>query len=268
MADNDEVNDEYQFTELDPLSPNVVEEEQGAPEAEDVPSKRRVLGENENNVKRNAIIAVIAFVALMLVYKFVGSYLTGTKNAVSDIKPVITVPSPVTIEPPPVVESAPPAPPPPDLSTQEPNAEIKSNLSTLALGQENLNSQVATFSGHIDSLKSDVDTLTAKITELNRIIVSLSDKLDNQSQTIERLSAKPVAKVVRYPVRKAMRVMRYYIQAVIPGRAWLVAENGSTLTVREGSDIPGYGRVKLIDPNQGRVMTSSGQVIRFSQNDS
>lgn len=267
MADNDEVNDEYQFTELDPLNPNVVEEEQGSPDAKETLGKKRVLGENGNNVKRNAIIAVIAFVGLMLGYKFLGSYFLGTKDGVSEIKPAISVPSPAPIEPAPVLESVPPAPTP-DLSTPQPNAEINSNLSSLALGQENLNSQVATFGGQIDSLNSNMDRLTAKITELNGVVTSLSDKLDSQSQTIARLSAKPVATVVRHPARSARRIMRYYIQAVIPGRAWLVAANGSTLTVREGSDILGYGRVKLIDPNQGRVMTSSGQVIRFSQSDS
>ena len=62
--------------------------------------------------------------------------------------------------------------------------------------------------------------------------------------------------------------MLYYIQAVIPGRAWLIATNGSTLTVREGSTIPGYGIVRKIDPNLGKVFMSTGKVIRFSQLDS
>ncbi|HAF87135.1 MAG TPA: type IV secretion protein IcmG, partial [Legionellales bacterium] len=60
----------------------------------------------------------------------------------------------------------------------------------------------------------------------------------------------------------------YYIKAVIPGRAWLIAANGSTLTVSEGTNIKGYGMVKLIDSTQGRILTSSGRVIRFSQQDS
>ena len=58
------------------------------------------------------------------------------------------------------------------------------------------------------------------------------------------------------------------MQAVIPGRAWLIANNGSTITVREGTPIPGYGIAKIIDPIKGRVMTSSGKEIRFSQDDS
>jgi intracellular multiplication protein IcmG len=32
--------------------------------------------------------------------------------------------------------------------------------------------------------------------------------------------------------------------------------------------LPGYGTVKYIDASQGMVLTSSGRVIRFSQDDS
>ena len=65
-----------------------------------------------------------------------------------------------------------------------------------------------------------------------------------------------------------MAAVYYYIQAVIPGRAWLVSSQGLTITVREGTSVPGYGIVKLIDPNQGRILTSSGRTITFSQQDS
>lgn len=266
MADNDEVNDEYQFTELDPLSPPVTEEEQSSPDEKGEAGQKKSVGGSANNVKRNAMIAVIAFIGFMLVYKFVGTYLTGTKNTVSEIKPAMTTaPNPAAVEPSPEAE---PTPSVPVVSVPEPNAEIKSNLSSLTIGQENLNSQISTLSGQVGNLNSNLDSLAAKISELNRVITSLSEKLDNQSQTIERLSAKPVVKVVRHPERRDRRVIRYYIQAVIPGRAWIASEDGSTLTVREGSRVPGYGQVRLIDPNQGRVMTSSGLVIRFSQSDS
>ena len=101
----------------------------------------------------------------------------------------------------------------------------------------------------------------------------LNAKLDQQTQVIEgllrhqaqkRAPPKAMAKA-RGPVAKPMN---YYVQAVIPGRAWLIATNGSTLTVRQGSSVRGYGVVQSIDAVQGRVNTSSGRVIRFSQDDS
>lgn len=274
MADNDEmeVNDEYQFAEMDPLNPNVMEEEtqeSGSSDENEAFAQKRALGENENNVKRNAIIAVIAFVVLMFAYKFIGSYLFSSKDTISEIKPAITEPVPAPIQPASNVEPTPPIPAPSlNVTTSEPSAEMKSNLSSLVLGQENLNSQISTFSGQIDNLNSNVDALNAKISDLERLITNLSSKLDSQAQIIERMSAKPAKAVVRHTERPVKHIVRYYIQAVIPGRAWLVDDNGNTLTVREGSHIPGYGRVRLIDPNQGRVMTSSGMIIRFSQSDS
>ena len=272
MADNDEVNDEYQFTELDPLNPNVVEEESlqsASSETNDTGSRQRVLGEAETNVKRNALIAVLVFIALMLGYKFIGSFFFGSKDGIGDIKAPVTAPAPVPIQPTPIEEAPPSAPAPvPQLPVPQPNAELKSNLSSLALGQENLNAQISTVGSQIDNMNAHMDMLTTKINELSSVIASLNAKLENQSQVIQRLTAKQVVKEPRHPMRSVRHFEHYFIQAVIPGRAWLVAENGSTLTVREGSNVPGYGRVKLIDPHEGRVMTSSGLVIRFSQNDS
>lgn len=273
MVDKDEVNqeenNEYQFAELDPLNPSVTEEEQGASDMTEEPRAKRIVGGNENNIKRNAVIAVILFIGLMLGYKFIGSYFTGEKPEISEIKPVITASAPAPSESEPVVESSPPPSTQTVTETSEPNTEIKSNLSSIVLGQESLNLKVATFGEQIDNMQSKMTALTDKIAELNQTLLKLNDQLDNQSHTIARLSAKPVsAPVVRHRNNAERRVIRYYIQAVIPGRAWLVAENGATLTVREGSHVPGYGLVRLIDPNQGRVMTSSGLVIRFSQSDS
>ena len=45
----------------------------------------------------------------------------------------------------------------------------------------------------------------------------------------------------------------YTVQAIIPGRAWLRAKNGDTVTVAEGDDIKGIGRVTKIDPYDGVV---------------
>ena len=107
------------------------------------------------------------------------------------------------------------------------------------------------------------------MTELNGVIANLSAKVDQQSREIEGLTIRrQEANKVYHRGAQATHFPKYHIQAVIPGRAWLIATNGATLTVREGTAVAGYGMVRLIDPSQGRVTTSSGQVIRFSQEDS
>lgn len=260
MADNDE----YQFTELDPINPSGVEEEQAAQESGEKASKPIGMFEG-NNVKRNAIIAVVLFISLMIVYKMVGSYFFNKKTEIAPLPNSFTSPTPPPIVEPPQPVSVMPAPsviP----TTKDSNLELK--LSKMEKDQENLSSEISTVNGQMGDITSNIQALTNKITDLNRIITSLSDKLETQSQEIVRLSAKATTKPRIHTARPVRHYLHYYVQAVIPGRAWLVATNGSTLTVREGSKIPGYGIVKLIDPNQGRVMTSSGQIIRFSQDDS
>jgi hypothetical protein len=53
----------------------------------------------------------------------------------------------------------------------------------------------------------------------------------------------------------------YNVQAIIPGRAWLRAENGETLTVTEGDLIKDLGRVSKIDPYDGVVEINTGTKV-------
>ena len=55
----------------------------------------------------------------------------------------------------------------------------------------------------------------------------------------------------------------YYIQAIIPGRAWIKSTDGTIVTIVQGNVIPGYGRVLRVDSERGNVVTSSGRIIRF-----
>jgi intracellular multiplication protein IcmG len=265
MADDEKINDEYQFTEVDPLNPPI-EDEYSESEANAEPATQGMVA-GESNIKRNAIVAVLGFILLMLLYKFVGSIFSSKHTATDDIKTPIATRARVVppIEPQPIVEPAPSSIPPPAVMS----SNVKSDIVSLQDGQENLSSQVSEVSGQVERTNTNIQTLTDKVTELNRVITVLNDKLEIQSHEIQRLSIRPVVKHVQPPRhRETVHFMKYYIQAVIPGRAWLVAENGRTMTIREGSTVPGYGLVRLIDPHQGRIMMSSGQIIRFSQEDS
>jgi intracellular multiplication protein IcmG len=257
MADNDKLNDEYQFSELDPINPPSTEEEQSVHDA----SENRRLTES-SNVKRNAIIAVSVFVLLILAYKFIIPHLMDKKPIDKDIKPTTSLEQqPSLPEPQSQVVSLP---------TPEPDgsSEVNDQIHLIASSQESLSAELSNVSGQVTNINSSITSLTDKISELNTAITTLSDKLEMQVHVMERMTAKPVVRVKKATVRSIKLRSHYYLQAVIPGRAWIVATNGATLTVREGSYIPGYGQVKLINANEGRVITSSGQIIRFSQEDS
>lgn len=174
--------------------------------------------------------------------------------------------APAVVAPPAVVNNPPVTPPP--VIAENPSPMINQKLSTLEVTQQSMRSEVDAVNTQLGGLNTNVTALSNQIVQLNQTIAALSAKLDEQSAVIEKLTVKAKRKVMSHKVKKAQTPFRYYLQAVIPGRAWLIATNGSTLTVREGTKIPRYGVVKLIDPLQGRVLMSSGQVIKFSQADS
>ena len=100
MADNDE----YQFTELDPINPSAMDAEQSSLETSGTSTSTGPFG--GSNVKRNAVIAVALFILLMITYKFVGSYFSNKKTEISPIPASLSVPTPV-ITPQPIVAPTP-----------------------------------------------------------------------------------------------------------------------------------------------------------------
>ena len=261
MADNDQYNDEYQFADLDSMGPDAGDQvDEGGDKVASEPGVPEEHHE-ETNIKRNALIALAVVVLLMVLYKLVGFIFSEKKMAVKTQITPVTVSTPINTQPQPT-SSVPEAP------ASSSNTKISQELTTLDAGQQSMRSDISSVNGQLVGITTSLNDMTAKLAELNGIIANLSAKVDEQSREIERVTVRREIKKINYSRHNIMPRLRYNIQAVIPGRAWLIASNGSTLTVREGTLISGYGMVKLIDPNQGRVTTSSGQVIKFSQEDS
>jgi len=138
--------------------------------------------------------------------------------------------------------------------------------------QANLQSQIGVLSNQLAGMNTNFSTMMTNLKLLNDQVTQLAQTVEAQSKITTALNEK-----IKQRQRKAVmnklpsmptHVVRYALQAVIPGRAWLISTSGSTLTVREGTKISNYGVVRYIDAKRGRVLTSSGQVIRFAQDDS
>ncbi|MFA5959474.1 MAG: type IVB secretion system protein IcmG/DotF [Tatlockia sp.] len=268
--------DEYQFSDLDTMDADSLEHEEKGLETE----TPYAMEPEKKNVMRNALIVIILIVIALLGYKMVSNYFakksetTGIPVSIPSLTPVAGQPGTVTTVPQEqtsVVPASPPAPAPvPAPAQQAPDyTQMSQKLSSLEIGQQNVRTEVNSVGNQLAGINSNVTQLTEKIASLNQLIASLEAKLDRQSNDIAMAAVRAKPKPVRHVVVKTRHVRTvYHIQAVIPGRAWLIAANGSTITVREGTQLAGYGVITLIDPNQGRVVTSSGQVIRFSQQDS
>lgn len=264
MADKDQSNDEYQFADLDAVGSEAIDSPVDSEvNVEDTSVKDKGFGDLEkSSIKRNALIVIAIIVVMLLLYKFVGAFFSKKEMPESSNAP-IAMTTQVPVQPSPVVQ------PSVSMAPSTMDSETKEKISAITTSQQTMRSDIASIGNQLNDISGNLNTMVAKLTELNGLVLSLSAKVDAQSHEIERLMVRHVERPVRHVRRHAARqYLKYNIQAVIPGRAWLIATNGTTLTVREGTVIPGYGMVKLIDPNQGRITTSSGQIIKFSQADS
>ncbi len=258
MADN---NDEYEFADIDALSSDALEEKDVAE-----PYQATTEPPKDNTVIRNAAIAVAIVIIAMVFYKIISGFVS--KKTVSNSAAVISRPSqakPFT------------AAPQNDAKTNPTFSQVSdNNMTTLqqkvaALETKNatMNDNITATSYQLNQINQNLAAVSQQLQNLEQTLSDTVTKLDSQSHEIEKLLVFRANVSKKLASRdKAKPKESYYIKAVIPGRAWLIAANGSTLTVSEGTNIKGYGMVKLIDSTQGRILTSSGRVIRFSQQDS
>lgn len=288
MAENDDQNDEYKYDEFDSVDNESMDETESKTPKETGKEPKPP----QKNVKRNSLIAIGIIVFIMLMYKLLGGMFSGksTKEAAKGSIPPAPIASAVTTPPPPPLPPQPQpqpvqpevAPPQPEVAPPQPvqsavppvvqvnDTALKEKVDSIETNQQNVQSQVSTMNDQVNNVNNNVNNLSAQISKLNQTVADLTTQLSRQSEDINILMArtapKPIRRVLRPRIVGELNI--YYINAVIPGRAWLIGTNGSTLTVREGTKIAGYGVVRLIDSLQGRVLTTSGRVIRFSQEDS
>lgn len=272
MADHDQNNDEYKFVELDGLDNETMGDPEHEESASSIAAKENA--HSQTNIKKNALIAIGLIIFIMVMYKLVGYLFTHKtesvavkKNTTTTITQVSQPEVPETIMASVPVQPVTPQPVVQPMITE--NTDLTKKVTAIEISQQNVRSEVSTVSQQVGVVNNNVNNLNNQIASLNQVINNLSSQLAKQSDEIGVLMARTQPKkIVTHIIKTSTPALIYYIQAVIPGRAWLIGTNGSTLTVREGTKIAGYGIVKLIDPLEGRVVTSSGQVIRFSQEDS
>lgn len=129
-----------------------------------------------------------------------------------------------------------------------------------ALQQEN-----GELKNQVGQLKSRVVGLETNITRLNEQLSELNQKLTAQVAVSKAASTPAVEQPSKPAVQKQAPAREYKltVEAVVPGQAWLLSDNGETITVNVGDQLPNYGQVVSISPYSGEVVTSSGKVITY-----
>lgn len=253
-----EEEEEYQFSDIE--STNVF----GTQDAESI------AGAEGNPMARNLLIAVGVIAVIFTVYKLMGLYFSPKQKTRSTAKATISKTVSVTQKAPvkemqirpiqPITQT----PPTTSAVSTESVDKLKNELTVLVRQQnmtnktelDRVSSSVATIRTELIDMNNNIDQLKKTIAELNTKIADL--KTPPKPQVVKRRRPKRVYRGIPHARRT-----HYIIQAMIPGRAWIKAKNGSTLTISEGSRVPGYGIVREIDPQHGVVITHTGATIKY-----
>ena len=209
------------------------------------------------NIRRNALIAFVCLIFFIMILKFF------TEDELPKKSPTAPPNIPPVSNP---ILQAPALMPAPSTKNIDDN-----RLTSL---EQNLQSSVSALQENIGQLNRQVNGLASTNQALMTQVAELAAKLTSSQQALAELLAATKAKpvIAKSSVKKVYhqahhQSLSYFVQAVIPGRAWLINSQGGNLTVRVGSKIPGLGIVHRIDALQGRVTMSSGRVIVFAQAD-
>lgn len=135
-------------------------------------------------------------------------------------------------------------------------AEIKSlqnNNQQLAQKLSEVSSQLSQLGQKVGSLHGEVGHLGQQVTEIGQH--------STQAQADNANSAGQANDGLVHGSNGS-----YYVEAVVPGRAWLEGPDGDTITVAVGDSLPNLGVISKIDPYTGDVTTSSGEVIKYGPN--
>lgn len=272
----DEFNeDEYHFTEVD--ASGVFDEETSSSKEEHTPTK------SENNLKKVILMGIGVLLVGSLGYKFLGSIWSGSntkREAVqeqqashlgdvqSEKNAGIKVGSVADHTPKPVTQpvQAISMPEVHTITKTITDPKLNEKLDSLQAASSSTSRSIGSINSNISQLQQMTQSLATKLNALNANLVILSQALEQQEAQLKKLTAKPKKKEVKKSTAPVKRKI-FFIQALIPGRAWLKSTEGETITVVKGTDLKGYGKVHSIDPRKGEVLTSSGSIITFSISD-
>jgi intracellular multiplication protein IcmG len=132
--------------------------------------------------------------------------------------------------------------------------------------QTTINNQKAMFQGQLSTLENNMSHLRSDIEDLKTNINLLTQQVKKTAELVA-VTSKRQEIIGHQQVKKIQQLKRYFVSAVIPGRAWIQGADGTAQTVAVGDLIPGYGRVTSINAYSGTVTTSSGVKIYYGINE-
>ncbi|HVV69312.1 MAG TPA: hypothetical protein VHE99_09840 [Gammaproteobacteria bacterium] len=152
----------------------------------------------------------------------------------------------------------------PEITKQEPTAieqleKLPAPATSVATTQ---------YQPEIKELQTGLNTVNQSVSGLQQTLLTLTNSVQALSNQVAQLSKEQKAKSVAMAQAKPEVKVQYYLKAIITGRAWIESETGDLTTVKVGDELPSYGTITAIDPENATVTTSAGGTIKHAPNDS
>lgn len=220
-------------------------------------ASKKLIGPGSTAIRRYVLIGIGLIFVVFIVYKLLGAFFTPKQVKNLTATPVAQQPVAPTVS-----QTA--APTPQSEQPTDTGSLVSQKLQQLEAHNADSKTAVTELNSSVAQLQTSIQTLDSRISDMSNSMNTLTQEVERQKSQLDALKTakKPAKKPVHHYSAPA-KPMVYFINAVIPGRAWLKSSKGTTITVNEGSQIPGYGRVKKIDAYQETVTTSRGTVIKF-----
>lgn len=286
------IEEEYHFSEdepemgsFDPLQTQPITEQSTPPASGEAPKRKLSFPDmsqvfqkvkikpildaiQQNFILRVSLIVVLVLLLTAIIYRCSSNPLaekTNQKMASIPVQHTSTKPQEVIISQVPTVTFAPKSQPSTGGSDM-----TNSQFQRLEKANAELQSQIRDMSSQMTNLRNNVDTTTASLKVVAEQLAQLATTIGNEAQKTAGLADLIKQQKNPFSVAKMdlpVPQLQCALQAIIPGRAWLLCSNGETLTVSQGTQVSNYGEIRYIDAQTGQVLTSSGQTITFSQED-
>jgi intracellular multiplication protein IcmG len=144
--------------------------------------------------------------------------------------------------------------------TTQSNAPDETNL---PMQVQTLNQENQTLTLKLQQVTAQSEATAARAKSLEKVVAQLQAQVKQMTQTAPPplKSAMPRSSAEN---NESKTRLVYYVQAIIPGRAWIADSNGRIITVTQGDRVEALNStVKNIDPINGIVTLSNGRQIEY-----
>jgi hypothetical protein len=155
--------------------------------------------------------------------------------------------------------------PPPSASVSVSQDRLKAvedhNAAIMNLLQTEYAQKMSEFEMQSNLVRGKMDEMAKRVNRIESSLNQITQLLQQNGPRANKSQTTAMESVPALPTRSAVPRVTYTVQAIIPGRAWLKADSGDTVTVAEGDTLRDYGRITKIDPYDGVVEIDTGNKI-------